>query len=85
MVVLKGKRSGDPMIPATGIAMGRQGGYDRRTGVLGLCSLSARVTEITKVELLVNVARQGKETVHLDGNRSDLVGRQGRHRRYWWS
>src|SRR3954466_3347733 len=25
-------------------------------------------------------ARQGKETVHLVGNRSDLVGRQGRHR-----
>src|SRR3954471_16788713 len=25
-------------------------------------------------------ARQGKETVHLVGNRSDLVGRRGRHR-----
>src|ERR1041384_7147210 len=55
------------------------------TGVLGLCSLSARVTEITEVELFVSVARQGKETVHLDGNRSDLVGRQCRHRCYWWS
>src|SRR3954469_16155012 len=38
-----------------------------------------------KVELLGANARQGKETVHLVGNRGDLVGRQGRHRRYWWS
>src|SRR3954469_14254828 len=39
----------------------------------------------TKVELFGANARQGKEMVHLVGNRSDLVGRQGRHRRYWWS
>src|SRR3954470_23345777 len=38
-----------------------------------------------KVELSGANARQGKETVHLVGNRSDLVGRQGTHRRYWWS
>src|SRR4051812_19965560 len=30
-------------------------------------------------------ARQGKESVHLVGNRTILVGRQGRHRCYWWS
>ena len=32
----------------------------------------------TKVELFGANARQGKETVHLVGNRRDLVGRQGR-------
>ena len=31
--------------------------------------MSARVIELTKVELFVSAARQGKETVHLDGNR----------------
>src|SRR4051812_32235395 len=39
----------------------------------------------TKVELFGANARQGKETVHLVGNRTSLVGRQGRHRRYCWS
>jgi hypothetical protein len=32
----------------------------------------------TKVELFGAHARQGKETVHLVGNRRELVGRQGR-------
>src|SRR3954462_10032612 len=32
----------------------------------------------TKVELYGAHARQGKETVHLVGNRRELVGRQGR-------
>ena len=40
--------------------------------------MSARVTDITKVELFVSIARQGKETVHLVGNRRELVGRHGR-------
>src|SRR3954464_11347711 len=39
----------------------------------------------TKVKLFGAYARQGKELVHLVGNRMSLVGRQGRHRRYWWS
>ena len=32
----------------------------------------------TKVELFGANTRQGKETVHLVGNRRELVGRQGR-------
>ena len=32
----------------------------------------------TKVELFGANARKGKETVHLVGNRRELVGRQGR-------
>ena len=32
----------------------------------------------TKVELLGENARKGKETVHLVGNRRELVGRQSR-------
>src|SRR3954464_12583136 len=32
----------------------------------------------TKVELFGANTRQGKETVHLAGNRKELVGRQGR-------
>src|SRR3954469_17383451 len=55
------------------------------TGVLGPCSYLARVTKPRKSSSTKSDARQGKETVHLVGNRSDLVGRQGRHRRYWWS
>src|SRR3954470_2243396 len=65
--------------------MGRQEGTTDVTGVLGLCSLAARVTIITEVELLESDARQGKETVHLVGNHRELVGQQGRHRHYWWS
>ena len=38
-----------------------------------------------KVKLFGANARQGKETVHLVGNRSELVGRQDRHLRYWWT
>src|SRR4051812_36528370 len=37
----------------------------------------------TKVELFGAHTRQGKETVHLVGNRRELVGRQGRWYRLW--
>src|SRR3954469_25853341 len=37
----------------------------------------------TKVELSGANTRQGKETVHLVGNRGELVGRQGRWYRLW--
>src|SRR3954463_12001248 len=84
-VVLKGKSRVTQRYPREVLRRDDREGMTDVTGVLGLCSLSARVTEITEVELLVSVVRQGKETVHLDGNRSELVGRQGRHRCYWWS
>src|ERR1041385_7535904 len=42
------KKTGDPTMPASGIATGRQGGYDQCTGVLGPCSLAARVTKPRK-------------------------------------
>src|ERR1043165_4450 len=83
--VLKGKSRVTQRYPREVLGRDDREGTTDVTGVLGLCSLSARVTEITKVELFVSIARQGKETVHLVGNRKGLVGRQGRHRCYWWS
>src|SRR3954469_6070620 len=44
-----------------------------------------RIPCCTKIELFGANARQGKETVHLVGNRRELVGRQGRHQSYWWT
>src|SRR3954465_5495188 len=82
-VVLKGKSRVTKWYPREVLRRDAREGTTDVTVVLGLCSLSARVTEITEVKLVMSVARQGKETVHLDGNRSDLVGRQGRHRCYW--
>ena len=37
-----------------------------------------KISCCTKIELLGANARQGKETVHLVGNRRELVGQQGR-------
>src|SRR4051812_34279656 len=84
-VVLKGKSRVTQRYPQEVLRRDDREGTTDVTVVLGLCSLSVRVIEITEVELLVSVVRQGKETVHLDGNHSDLVGRQGRQRCYWWS
>src|SRR3954468_11190115 len=85
-VVLKGKKSGDPTVLARGISSGTTG---RVRPTLLACLAPARISrELPNHEsraLPRAHARQGKETVHLVGNRSDLVGRQGRHRRYWWS
>src|SRR4051812_33047244 len=83
--VLKGKSRVTPRYPREVLRRDDREGTTDVTGVLGLLSLSARVTKITKVVLFVGNARQGKETVYPIGNRGDLVGRQGRHRRYWWS
>ena len=62
-------------MPAQGLYRnGRTDGYHRG-------SVLARGREMpcsTKVELFGAHARQGKETVHLVGNRRELVGRQGR-------
>src|SRR3954467_13077381 len=78
MGVLKGKKSGDPTVPAQSILAERQlrcippmcGGPGAVRGL--------RIPCCTKVELFGANAKQGKETVHLVGNRRELVGRQGR-------
>src|SRR3954470_8908300 len=85
MGVLKGKKSGDPTVPAQSILAER-----RVRCIPPVCGgpgtvRGRRIPCCTKVELFGANARQGKETVHLVGNRGELVGRQGRHRRYWWS
>ena len=75
---LTGKESGDPTVPAQVILAERQdmcippvcGGPGTVRG--------RRISYCTKVELFGANARQGKETVHLVGNRKELVGRQGR-------
>src|ERR1041384_4461886 len=76
--VLKGKKSGDPTVPAQSILAERWvrcippvcGGPGTVRG--------RKIPCCTKVELSGANARQGKETVHLVGNRRELVGRQGR-------
>src|SRR4051812_7745951 len=83
--VLKGKSRVTQRYPREVLRRDDREGMTDVTGVLGLCSLAGRATNITKVELSVSDARQGKEMVHLVGNRRELVGQQGRHRRYWWS
>src|SRR3954467_10587179 len=78
MVVLTGKESGDPTVPAQSILAERRvrcippvcGGPGNVRG--------QRIPCCTKVELFGANARQGKETVHLVGNHRELVGRQGR-------
>ena len=64
-----GKESGDPTVPARGIATGRQGGYDR----CAVCLAPDRwPRELPNYESRAPPgahARQGKETVHLVGNR----------------
>src|SRR3954465_6441112 len=78
MGVLTGKKSGDPMVPAQSILAERQvrcippvcGGPGTVRG--------RRIPCCTKVELYGAHARHGKETIHLVGNRRELVGRQGR-------
>src|SRR3954465_6582366 len=84
-VVLKGKIRVTQRYPREVLRRDDREGTADVTGVLGLCSLAARATEITKFELFGANARQGKETVYLVGNRRELVGRQGMHRRYGWS
>src|SRR3954470_10100208 len=64
-VVLKGKSRVTQRYPRVVLRRDDREGMTDVTGVLGLCSLSARVTKIMKVELFVNDARQGKETLHL--------------------
>jgi hypothetical protein len=77
---LKVRKSGDPTVPARGISSG----YDREgTTDVHWCTcplfVSRESYRTTKVDALPRaLARQGKETVHLFGNRRDLVGRQGR-------
>src|SRR3954468_4878682 len=83
--VLKGKSRVTQRYPREVLRRNDREGTTDVTGVLGLCLLAARVTIITEVELLESDARQGKLTVHLVGSRRELVGRQGKHRRYWWS
>src|SRR3954466_8976943 len=76
--VLTGKKSGDPMVPPQSILA------ERRVRCIPLvCGgpgtvRGRKIPYCTKVELYGANARQGKETVHLVGNRSELVGRQGR-------
>src|ERR1041384_6473109 len=76
--VLTGKKSGDPMVPAQSILAER-----RVRCIPPVCGgpgtvRGRRITCCTKVELYGENARQGKETVHLVGNRRELVGRQDR-------
>src|SRR3954470_234652 len=86
LVSLKGKESGDPTVPASSISSGTTGKVRPK---LLACLAPARISrELPNHEsraLPRAHARQGKETVQLVGNRSDLVGRHDRHRRYWWS
>src|SRR3954471_3728625 len=78
MGVLKGKESGDPTVPAQSILA------ERRVRCVPLvCGgpgtvRGRRIPCCTKVELFGVNARQGKETVHLVGNRRELEGLQGR-------
>src|SRR4051812_28701984 len=74
-VVLKGKSRVTQRYPREVLRWDDREGTTDVTGVLGLCSLAARVTIITEVELFESDTRQGKETVHLVGNRIELVGR----------
>src|SRR3954465_12214205 len=70
MGVLRGKKSGDPTVPAQSILAERQvrcippvcGGPGTVRG--------RRISCCTKVELFGANARQGKETIHLVGNRT---------------
>src|SRR3954464_9280184 len=48
MVVLKGKNRAPQRCPRGVLRWERQGGYDRRTGVLGPCSYFTRVTKPRK-------------------------------------
>src|SRR3954469_9590590 len=63
-VVLKGKSRVTQRYPREVLRWDDREGTPDVTGVLGLCSLAARVTKITKVELFVSDSRQGKETVY---------------------
>src|SRR3954465_8532279 len=77
MAVLKGKKSGDPTVPAQSILAER-----RVRCIPPVCGgpgtvRGRRLPCCTKVELFGAHARQGKETVHLVGNRRELVRRQG--------
>src|SRR3954471_1640851 len=59
----------------------RQGGYHQRYWRAWPLLVSCESYQTTKSRALSRAhVRQGKEAVHLVGNRSDLVGRQGRHR-----
>src|ERR1044072_2655956 len=60
------------------------GGFHRCAAGLELVR-GRTISCCTKVELFGANVRQGKETVHLVGNCTSLVRRQGRHRCYWWS
>src|SRR3954465_11992041 len=76
--VLTGKKSGDPTVPALSILAER-----RVRCIPPVCGgpgtvRGRRIPCCTEVELFGAHARQGKETVHLVGNRRELVGRQGR-------
>src|SRR3954465_15773653 len=69
MAVLKGKKSGDPTVPAQSILAER-----RVRCIPPVCGgpgtvRGRRIPCCTKVELFGAHARQGKETVHLVGNR----------------
>src|SRR3954463_15082769 len=58
----------------------RQGGYDRHYWRAWPLLVSRESYQTTKSRALPRAhTRQGKETVHLVGNRRDLVGRQGKH------
>src|SRR3954466_11144139 len=78
MGVLKGTKSGDPTVLAHSILAERRvrcippvcGGPGTGRG--------RRIPCCTKDEFFGANVRQGKETVHLVGNRRELVGRQGR-------
>src|SRR3954463_6446813 len=78
MGVLKGKKSGGPTVPAQSILAER-----RVRCIPPVCGgpgtiRGRRIPYCMKVELFGANTRQGKETVHLVGNRRELVGRQGR-------
>src|SRR3954468_22947901 len=84
-IVLTGKKSGDPTVPAQGILAER-----RVRCIPPVCGGPSivRGREIpccTKVELFGANARQGKETVHLVGNRTSWWDdRAGGHWLWSW-
>src|SRR3954464_9739602 len=85
-VVLKVRSRATQRCPRVVYRRERQGGYGRRYWRAWPLLVSRESYQNHEIRALPRAhARQGKETVHLVGNRSDLVGRQGRHRRYWWS
>src|SRR4051812_28510143 len=80
-IVLKVRSQATQRCPRAILRQERQGGYDRCYWRAWPLLVSRETYQTTKSQALPRAhARQGKETVHLVGNRRDLVGRQGRHR-----